>query len=136
MRSPAAPLRGVLIACLITACMFSACTPQRTPQHFLLPDGFTGWAYVKYDDPSCAPLEVRDGRQLVRIPPNGRLCTSTRYETGFARDLWEYVNQDGTTRSLEYETEISLASFHEPGHFKVFLVGAARGATPDPSPFR
>jgi len=88
--------------------MLSACAPQRTPQHYLLPDGFTGWAYVKYDDPSCAPLEMRDGLQVVRIPPNGRLCTATRYETGAARDVWEYVRPDGTTRPLDYDAEISL----------------------------
>jgi hypothetical protein len=125
------------VACLwVAVCVLSACAPSRTPQHFLLPDGFTGWAYVRYDDPSCAPLEMRDGRQVVRVPPTGRLCTSTHYETGSARDVWEYALPDGTTRPLDHDTEISREAFHEPGHFDRFLVGPAYGATPDPSPFR
>jgi len=124
---------------LITAWMLAsglvACISTRTPQHYLLPEGFSGWAYVKYDDPACLPLDVRDGRQVVAIPASGRLCTSTHYETGTAQDLWEYVRPDGTTKALNHDVEVSLEAFHEPGHFESFLVGAAHGATPDPSPF-
>jgi hypothetical protein len=117
----------------IAACVLSACAPARTPDHFLLPDGFTGWVYVRYDDPSCAPLDMRDGRRVVRIPADGRLCTSTTYETGSARDLYEYIRPDGTTRPLD-NAEISLGAFHEPGHYESFRVGP--GGPPDLSPFR
>jgi len=122
------------VACAwIAACVLSACAPARTPDHFLLPDGFTGWVYVRYDDPSCAPLDMRDGRRVVRIPADGRLCTSTPYETGSARDLYEYIRPDGTTRPLD-NAEISLGAFHEPGHYESFRVGP--GGRPDLSPFR
>ncbi len=63
-------------------------------------------------------------------------CKSCASRQTAARDVWEYVRPDGTTRPLDYDAEISLEVFHEPGHFERFLVGPARGATPDPSPFR
>jgi hypothetical protein len=119
---------------LIAACLLSACASARTPNHYLVPDGFAGWAYVRYDDPNCAPLEMRDGRKVVRIPSNGRLCTSAPYETGVARDVWEYVRPDGTTKPLDSNAEISSEGFHEPGHYESFRVGP--GGPPDPSPFR
>jgi len=128
-------LRIVLIACAwIAVCALSACAPARTPDHYLLPDGFTGWVYVRYDDPSCEPLGTRDGRNVMRIPSNGRLCTSTPYETGRARDLYEYVRPDGTTQLIDQDAEISLGGFNEPGHYRSFKVGP--GGPPDPSPFR
>jgi len=77
---------------------------------------------------------MRDGRNVVRIPASGRLCTSTPYETGSARDLYEYVRPDGTTRLIDQDAEISLGAFHEPGHYESFKVGP--GGPPDPSPFR
>ena len=129
-------LRAATILFSFAACLLTACAPQRTPQHYLLPLGFTGWAYIKYDDQNCQALEMRDGRRVARIPPDGRLCTSTPFQSGVARDLWEYVRPDGTTSPLDDSREISHEAFHEPGHFEMFLVGAANGATPDPSPFR
>jgi hypothetical protein len=133
-RAFATPLRSVIVWTLVLT--LGACEAARTPQHYFIPDGFNGWAYVKYDDPSCPPLEMREGLQTVRIPSSGRVCTSSPYETGKAREVWEYVRADGTTRPLDYGTEISLSSLHEPGHFVQFLVGSAKGATPDPSPLR
>jgi hypothetical protein len=129
-------LQSTAVVLFSTSVCLLSCDPSRTPQHYLVPDGFTGWAYVKYDDLSCAPLEVRDGHQILRIPASGRLCTSTRYEVGSAQDVWEYVRPDGTTHPLDRNREITQAAFHEPGHFESFLVGPARGETRDPSPFR
>lgn len=129
-------VRGiVVISSVSVALVFAACERPRTPQHYFVPDGFNGWAYVKYDDPSCPPLEIRDGWQMVRIPASGRTCTSSPYEPGKAKEIWEYERSDGTTRPLDYDGEITLFAIHEPGHFVQFLVGPARGATPDPAPF-
>jgi len=129
-------LRSTVVAsALALALMLGACERQRTPQHYLVPDGFSGWAYLKYDDPNCPALEMRDGWQVIRIPPSGRVCTSSPYEPGKAKELWDYVRADGTTTPLDYNSEISRYTLHEPGHFAQFVVGSARGATPDPSPF-
>ena len=115
-----AGLGRTAIVCVSVAAMLVACSPPRTPQHYLLPDGFTGWVYVKYDDPTCPPLNVRDGRQVLRIPANGRLCTATRYKTGSAQDLWEYVRVDGSTQALNRNTDITPSGLSRAGAFREF----------------
>ena len=125
-------------ACVIAlAVVLSGCVRQRTPQHYLVPDGFSGWVYVRFDDPSCPALETRDGRQVIRFPSSGKLCTSTLYQTGTASDLWEYVQADGTTRPFSQSEMPSQGAFHEPGHFESNRIGGVGLSTGpfDPSPF-
>ena len=130
-----APLRlRSLASLLLLGVLAAGCGTFRAPQHYLIPDGFSGWVYVQYDNPSCPALEVRAGRQVVRVPSNGRVCTSTKYETGVATDLWEYVRPDGSTRPLDRDSDIHLFGFRQFGHYNEFRVGLS-GGQPDPSPF-
>lgn len=124
------------VCALVLAIMLSACVHQRTPQHYLVPDGFSGWVYVKYDDPSCPALEMRDRMQVIHFPKSGKVCTSTPYEPGAATDVWEYVQEDGTTRSFSQSERPSEGAFHEPGHFednRIGSIGLSTGPR-DPSP--
>lgn len=126
-----------VVLVLVVACVLSSCVRQRTPQHYLVPDGFSGWVYVRFDDPSCPPLEVRDARQVIRFPANGKVCTSTAYQTGSATDLWEYVQANGTTRPFTESERPSQSAFHEPGHFESSRIGGLglSNGPFDPSPF-
>jgi hypothetical protein len=119
----------------VLAVMLSGCVRERTPQHYLVPDGFSGWVYVRYDDPTCPPLEMRDRRQVITFPKSGKVCTSTTHETGVATDLWEYVQADGTRRPLSESERPSQGAFHEPGHFESNRIGGIGLSTGPFDPF-
>lgn len=65
---------------------------------FLLPEGYTGWIQVTYEQEGYPELKREGwnfmGRDIVYpIPPSGELKTSSRSEVGMLRAY--YINQDG-----------------------------------------
>jgi hypothetical protein len=64
---------------------------KRSPQHYFIPEGYSGWVTVRFEKPGAPALPVKDGAVEYHIPPSGILETSTRLETGWSRDafFWE-----------------------------------------------
>lgn len=112
-----------------------ACYPIRTPVTWELPPAYSGWVYVQYENPACPPLPVEAGRRIIRISVSGRLCTSSRYETGDAVDEFVFVSSDGVRTKIPAD-EVSARLLHNPGNYESVHIGRPTGRSPDPSPFR
>ena len=65
---------------------------------FIIPDGYTGWFYVYYRVDGKEALKTEDGYNLLIIPKNGLLETSSSYEPGIAKDEFFYVRDNKRTR--------------------------------------
>ena len=92
---PKGEMRGFLVvaALLTTAC--GRLGNSRTPCVYEIPEGYRGWVLIQYSKTTCPPIAERDGKLVFPIPSKGYLCTSTPFETGWARDEFIFV---GTSR--------------------------------------
>lgn len=76
--------------------VFAGCKKARTPCVYEIPEGFTGWVLIEYGRTNCLPLVKRDGKLVFQICGDGRCCTSSALEFGWAKDGYFYV---GTSRT-------------------------------------
>jgi len=107
----------VLIA---LSAVFIGCN-TRMPDRWLIPDGYVGWLVVQYKNPACAPLPTSGGYNVLRIPPNGRLCTSSPQPDGEAFDKFEYITVDGGTQELDQHTMVWGGMASSTGRRFVFV---------------
>lgn len=79
--------------------------PHGRPIRWDLPAEYRGWVEVQYRDPACPPL-LSDGLSIVvRVPPDGRVCTSSSPTHAVRRPhRYEYVYADGA-RTEVYRTD-------------------------------
>lgn len=56
---------------------------------------------IQYEKPSCGPLPVPEGKWILKISPDGLLCTSTRPQEGWARDQYVWVSSSAERRKLD-----------------------------------
>lgn len=112
-----------------------ACYSTRISDTWEFPGGYAGWAYVQYGNPACPPLPMANGRRLIRIPADGRLCTSSSYNTGYAADEFAFVYADGARTRIPSD-EVSSRVLHTLGNYESLYIGRPSGQPPDPSPFR
>lgn len=59
---------------------------NRTPHHYYIPKGYSGWVTIKYEKPGAPPLPEKDGALEYWIPSNGILETSSKLVEGWSRD--------------------------------------------------
>jgi hypothetical protein len=83
-------MRPILFT-LLLAMTFAGCAKRRMPCVYEIPEGFTGWILVEFERTDCPPLPQRNGKLLLAIDKNGRLCTSSKIEEGWAKDEYYYV---------------------------------------------
>ena len=77
---------------------------KRTPRHYILPAGYEGWVTVRFEKPNAAALPKEDGAEIVRIPENGVLETSSRLVDGWARDKFFEAGGNGLKEIPRGET--------------------------------
>ncbi|MGH9461554.1 MAG: DUF6843 domain-containing protein [Vicinamibacteria bacterium] len=80
--------------------LLSGACRWRTADVYEIPEDFRGWIRIDYSVPQCPELEVSEGRRIIRIPDDGRLCTSSDLEVGVAVDEFFLV---GETRAKVLE---------------------------------
>ena len=73
---------------------------KRTPDRYLIPEGFVGWVEIDYGVAGAQPLPIEDGHALFRFSQSGRLATSTPLEFGTAKDEYFYVSAAGRRTRL------------------------------------
>lgn len=94
-------LNKLLIVVFLSAVLFFGAYvwwTHRTSRYYYLPKGFHGWVTIKFEKEGAPPLEIKDGAYQIYIPPDGILETSSRLESGWARD--EFFFTDGKTNEL------------------------------------
>jgi uncharacterized protein DUF6843 len=74
---------------------FTGCTKSRTPCVYDIPEGFTGWVLIEFERSDCPAIPKPDGKLVFSIGKDGRVCTSSKMEVGWANDEYYYV---GTSR--------------------------------------
>ncbi|CAM3845938.1 hypothetical protein DEFR109230_14565 [Deinococcus frigens] len=86
-----------LAALLVTGCTAGL---QRTPDLFLIPQGYAGWILVEYGVEGVPSLELRNGYRVLPIPVGGILKTSSEQQQGWARDVYKFVDARGKLTDL------------------------------------
>ena len=76
----------------------------RKPLIVLIPDGYTGWVRVENGVASEPPFLLQDGRNILKIPAEGLIRTSSTFEPGYEGDLYFYVSPDGRRTPLKQES--------------------------------
>ena len=119
------------IAVAVLAALLVTCN-TRTPERWLIPEGYVGWLVVQYDNAACAPLPIAGGYYVLRVSSSGRLCTSDKVVGGEAFDKFEYVKSDGTTTEIDQRTMVSGGMVSSTGRrFKFIGTEQQRRSSPD-----
>jgi hypothetical protein len=73
----------------------------RRASRFLIPEGYTGWVRVEFDVQGAAPLPVDAEQNVIKIPSDGVLKTSSLEQYGWAKDsYYSYSDAGGNVRPL------------------------------------
>ena len=88
-------MRTLLVA-LVFVVALCGCKKVRTACVYEIPEGFTGWVLIEFGRTNCPPLVKRDGKLIFEIGRDGRLCTSSALEYGWAKDAYFYVGKSRT----------------------------------------
>jgi hypothetical protein len=75
----------------------------RLPYRFLIPEGYVGWVRIDFNVNNAPPLPVENGYYLVKVPPTGRLRTSSG-EIIARGDQYFYIS-DEMKYQLETDTQ-------------------------------
>jgi hypothetical protein len=59
-----------------------------------LPKGFIGWVVIRYGIPGAPALSRYGIRELIRVPPDGEVKTSSTRKVGYGSDRYVYRNED------------------------------------------
>jgi hypothetical protein len=82
---------GLLVLAFV--CLVVGCEKKRTACVYEIPEGFTGWVSIEFGASNCPPLSKRDGKLIVPIGCDGRCCTSSELEYGWAKDTYFFVGK-------------------------------------------
>jgi len=63
---------------------------RRPPERFLIPAGYSGWVRVDFRQKGAPPLQMEDGRRLLKLNAQGALQTSSDPQLGHGRDDFFY----------------------------------------------
>lgn len=66
---------------------------ERT-MRFLIPENYTGWVRVDFEVAGASPLAIEDGHTVLRIPPSGKLTTSSPEQFGIEKDRYFFYSGD------------------------------------------
>src|SRR5262249_48000393 len=74
----------------------TACNDTRTACVYKIPEGYRGWVLIEYGNTNCPPLPKLNGKRIVRIGKDARLCTGSAPEFGRATDEYYYIGKSET----------------------------------------
>lgn len=67
-------------------------------ESYEVPRGYTGWVFLGYGVPTCAPLPEVEGQRVARVPASGTVCTRSEAPTGWVRrTFYEGTGAERTT---------------------------------------
>ena len=119
--------KRLLLLLLVLTLALVACTEKRAPFLFEIPKDFRGWVSVEFFRPDCPPPPpLAEGKQVIRIPANGRLCVGAPLPFGDAKDEYYFVDGDQRAEASDQvlAEHVSLEAGN-PGKraFERFFVG-------------
>jgi hypothetical protein len=92
----------MFVLLLVPSCQWVGETffTDRTPCDYYFPEGFTGWAEIRFAVAGAPAVPRENGRSVFKLPKTGLLETSTKFEEGSARDRYFYYSP-GSTREIK-----------------------------------
>lgn len=63
---------------------------RRAPERYLIPNGFTGWARINFQQKEAPPLSLENGRRLLKFDAQGQASTSSDPRPGHGSDDFFY----------------------------------------------
>ena len=116
------------------------------PMLYEIPGGFKGWIAIRFNDPTCPPLQRRGIWSVVEISPSGRACTSTKHDNRWVYYRFEYIYPGGNRKELALrsgndpagEIQVRLVTFLSEYQWEELFVGTKEdaganwGKPPDP----
>lgn len=69
--------RRLFAAVLLALCTGATACKRSTPERWIIPAGYVGWLRLDYSVKGAPSLPLERGRYVVRVPPSGRVATST-----------------------------------------------------------
>ena len=110
-----------------------------TPETFLVPMDFRGQITLIYNEPCGQTVPKVDGRLIYKIPPNGVMILTNKFETGiidqeyyFVDDNWNKIGKIPQLIQQDFNEEYTLEkNKNEPPRNKigVFHLGTGGGST-------
>jgi hypothetical protein len=88
----------VMAAVVLGPAAFDLIFHRQTPERFLIPSGYKGWARVDFRQKDARPLPVEEGKTLLRVDDRGQLRTSSDPPSLHGKDEFFYFAGDHRTR--------------------------------------
>ncbi len=88
-------MKSFLLA-IVCAIVITGCEQARTPCVYEVPEGFTGWVLIEYENTNYPPLPKESGKLIFKIGKDGRFFTSSKMQEGGAKDEYYYVGNSRT----------------------------------------
>jgi hypothetical protein len=97
--------------------MFALWLLDKAPNRdFYFPQGFEGWAVIRYEVPGAGEFELQDGREQIVFSDSGIAETSAAMNVGWRRDVFFWLDQGEAVEipsSVEKNGEYYI---HQHGH--------------------
>lgn len=121
--------RAVIALLVLTAALVGlAFAILKRPIKYKIADGYEGWTVIKFDDPSCPPLQHENVFVVIPVSSSGRGCTSSPPWAGWRYTEFEYVRGSKVVRQLRQSSwggggEIWAGFYMVEKHSEGFFVG-------------
>jgi hypothetical protein len=88
----------LLIAAIVVGpTAFDLLFHRQSPERFLVPSGYHGWARIEFRQKGAPPLPVEDGRALLKLDEHAKLRTSSNPPSNHNNDEFFYYAGDRRT---------------------------------------
>lgn len=111
--------------------------PQRPPFIYEIPAGYKGWVSVQFYRPDCPQMPIEGEKILVKLPPDGKLCTGTPLGFGDAPDEYYYVDAAGSRTDAKADIlrpHVAIEGTAPKNIFERFFVGTEAELKTSPEP--
>ena len=86
--------------------IFTSCFNTKTPETYLIPDGYQGKITVVYEQDKGRDEEFEGDRRLYRIDTNGILITKFKSEDGTINEDYYYIKSDGARKKISIDSSM------------------------------
>lgn len=93
-----------VLVCLVGGALFILNKSDNPTNKFLLPNDYTGWVEVTFDQVDSTSLKHEGNNIIFEVPPSGKIKTSSKNVTGPMR--FYYVDEKGTQKEIPTNVEM------------------------------
>jgi hypothetical protein len=87
----------IIAAFVLGPAAFDLIFRRQSPERFLIPSGYIGWARIDFRQKDAPPLLVEDGRTLLKLDDHASLRTSSDPPSLHGKDEFFYYSGEHRT---------------------------------------